>query len=115
MRAALLFGSVAREQATPSSDVDIAVVGEGVDVLGLSTDLSLLLRREVDVVAVSPEVSLPLLRSILRDGRVLYERAPGQAASFLAQARAVNELDTPNYERMMSRFMSRVARRGVGP
>jgi predicted nucleotidyltransferase len=114
VRAAILFGSVARGQANSSSDVDIAVVGEGVDILALGARLGAAVGCDVDVVEVSFASPIPLLRSLLRDGRVVYERAPGQGIDFLARARVVNELDAPGYDRMMSRFMNRVARNGVG-
>lgn len=111
----MLFGSFARGRGRPDSDVDIAVVGDEVDVLGLSAELAVILLRDVDVVAVTLASPIPLLRALLRDARTVYERSPGSAASFLSRARMVNELDTPNHELMMQRFMSRVARRGVGP
>ncbi len=115
LRAAILFGSAARARSTPSSDVDFAVVGDGIDTLTLGARLSSLLGRDADVVEVSAASPIPLLRSLLRDGRVVYERSPGLGADFLAKARAVNELDAPSHDLMMSSFMRRVARRGVGP
>ena len=115
VRAAFLFGSMARGRATESSDVDIAVVGQGVDVLALGAALGAVLQRDVDVVELDLEAPIPLLRAVMSEGRRIYERAPGMAATFASHARSVLDLDGPNYDRMMRAFMARVAQRGVGP
>jgi predicted nucleotidyltransferase len=114
LRAAIVFGSVARGKASAASDVDIAVVGSDIDTLALGAALSQLVGRDVDVVEVSFESPIPLLRALLRDGRILYERNPGQAAEFLSRVRTVLDLDGPGYDFMLGAFMERVARRGVG-
>ena len=113
--AAFVFGSVARGRATDASDVDIGVVGEAVDTLCLAAALTSLLRHEVDVVELRLDSPIPLLRAVLRDGRRIYERAPGVAASFASHARSVVDLDGPGYDRMVRAFLARVARQGVGP
>ena len=114
VRAAFVFGSVARGRANAESDVDVAVVGSGVDVLALGAALGAALEREVDVVELGLESPIPLLRAVLREGCRVYERTSGAAAAFAAHARSVVELDGPGYDRMARAFMTRVARQGVG-
>ena len=114
VRAAFVFGSVARGTARPDSDVDIAVVGHEIDVLALAAELSPRLHAEVDVVEIGLETAIPLLRSVLRDGIRIYEQSRGSAAEFLSRARFTVELDGPGYDRMVTAFMKRVAQRGVG-
>ncbi|HLX12778.1 MAG TPA: nucleotidyltransferase family protein [Bacteroidota bacterium] len=76
---AALFGSVARGEATTTSDIDLLVqFSEGsslLDLVGLKQELEELLRQKVDVVTYG---SLdPLLRdSIIREQEVFYEAAP---------------------------------------
>lgn len=114
VRAAFVFGSVARGRASSASDVDVGVVGSGVDSLALAAALSAALNRDVDVVELDLESPIPLLRAVLGEGRRVYERSPGLAATFASHARSVVELDGPGYDRMMRAFLARVARRGVG-
>lgn len=114
VRAAFVFGSVARGRTHDGSDVDIAVVGTGVDPLALRAALDAALGRDVDVVELSLQSPVPLLRAVLREARLVYERAPGLAAGFASQARSVLDLDGPGYDLMMSAFLRRVARQGVG-
>jgi predicted nucleotidyltransferase len=114
VQAAFVFGSVARSAARPDSDVDIAVVGRGVDTLQLGATLGTVLGRETDVVEVSLQTAIPLLRSLLRDGLPIFQRHGGAAGEFLSRARSVVDLDGPGHDRMMRAFMRRVAERGVG-
>lgn len=51
LQVALVFGSFARGQAGPRSDIDLAVSGS-LDVLALAARLSIALEREVDVVRI---------------------------------------------------------------
>jgi len=79
--AAWLFGSEARGDVSPGSDVDVAVFvarprpsGTLDDLpLTLQADLSQLLGREVDVVVVDWAPS-DLVHRVLRDGRLLVDR-----------------------------------------
>lgn len=72
---AVVFGSVARGDAGPASDVDLAVRGD-VDRLTLGAEISLAVGREVDVVDLdTPDIVL--LSEIVRDGRCVAERSPG--------------------------------------
>lgn len=90
--AAFLFGSVAREDARPGSDVDIAVLldrqapvaplraatlaSEAMEVLG---------RDDVDVVVLNG--ATPLLRHrVARDGEVLFARSNTDVAEFVIRA-----------------------------
>jgi uncharacterized protein len=81
----ILFGSTARGDARPDSDVDLLVVLAEVedkrqaivDILGSMADLPV----ATDVLVTTPEeikhrghVAGPLLRPALREGKVLYER-----------------------------------------
>jgi len=81
----LLFGSYARGDAGPDSDVDLLVV---MDYQGTSADQALRIRRSLaspfplDLIVRSPEeierrVRLGdfFLRDVLREGKVLYEAA----------------------------------------
>lgn len=108
---AVVFGSVARGRARPTSDLDVAVVGD-VDPLELAGRLSLATGREVDVVDVA-RASIPLLDAIVRDGIVVFERSPGAEARFRSRALSTLETDRPWYERMEDAWLARVAERGI--
>jgi len=93
VRAAWLFGSVARGTATEGSDVDVAVFGtpvpRGIDdsVIPLGNDLTAALGRTVDVVRVE-DASPDLVVRVLRDGMLLVDRDPAARIRF--------EVDTRN-------------------
>lgn len=79
--AVYLFGSVAANEAGPSSDIDIAVLLDG-RYLDSSDDLRLelyadccrvLKRNDVDVVVLNKAKNLFLLDEIIRNGIVLFE------------------------------------------
>jgi len=91
--AAYVFGSVARGDARPASDVDVAVLLTG-PVPGrlaglpysLERRLELALRRAVQVVVLNsapPE----LVARVLRDGEILLERDRSQRIRFEVRAR----------------------------
>jgi len=113
---ALLFGSTARGEAGPGSDVDVAVrglTGHAVDRLGLAADLSAAVRREVDVVDLD-EASYPMLRALLRDAIVLHEGRPGAGADWRTRAILDTETDRPWFERMRDAYLSHLAAGGHG-
>jgi predicted nucleotidyltransferase len=93
VRLALLFGSQARGDARPGSDVDVAVQFEpSAHRSGLShprfevaADLERLCRRAVDVVdlAAAPPV---LSFAIAGEGRLLFEKSEGLGVEFRAAA-----------------------------
>jgi predicted nucleotidyltransferase len=84
---AYLFGSAARGELQPSSDVDIAVfLASDVDLLEARADLIALLSRHlgtdrVDVVLLN-EAPTALLGRILLDRRVLCDKEPFQRHRF---------------------------------
>ena len=76
---AWLFGSFARGEDTPQSDVDILVVLDhsqpvGLDFFGMYEDLKELLGRNVDLVTERSLASFAR-KSVERDRRLIYERA----------------------------------------
>ena len=113
VRLALLFGSVVRGLARPDSDLDVAVLGRGLDLPTLAADLSLAAGREVDVVDLA-QAGYPLLRALLRDSVVLHQGAPGAAAAWRARAILETETDRPWFERMRDAYLKRLAAGGHG-
>ena len=108
---AVLFGSTARQQDGPSSDLDVAVLGlPGLDQAELARTLSLVAHREVDVVdlACAP---WPVLEAVLRDGVLLFERRPGRFGRFQYETVSTLELDRPAWHRMRDAFLEQVAAR----
>lgn len=86
VRLIVLFGSVARGQAFPMSDVDIGIVGtEFWNGLSIGSDLAHLCKREPHVVALDTAPEL-LRYEIARDGVLLFEREPDDWAMFRADA-----------------------------
>jgi len=91
--AVYLFGSVARGQARPSSDVDVAVLYERtppptLDGLGfdLAHELELAVRRTVDLVVLNRAPS-DLVHRVLRDGVLVVERDRRRRIEFEVQSR----------------------------
>ena len=109
---ALLFGSHARGSARPDSDVDVAVLGRGMDRLAIAAALSARVRREVDVVDLA-DPSIPLLEELVRDAIVVHEASPGAAALWRSRVLAQLETDRPWYARMRDAWLARVAERGL--
>jgi predicted nucleotidyltransferase len=77
----VLFGSQATGKTHPNSDVDLAVWPG--DALPTATrlrwlrELLDLLDKEVSLVIVSPDLDPVLGFEIVRDGRLIFEQAPG--------------------------------------
>jgi predicted nucleotidyltransferase len=91
--AAWLFGSVARGEAGPSSDVDVALLTEGPRPhtfaalpLTLEADLAQRLGRCVDVVLMRA-APVDLVHRIMRDGVLLLDRDPSVRIAFEVDAR----------------------------
>lgn len=113
IRLALLFGSRARGRGRHDSDLDLALGGRGLDLLGLAAELSLATGLEVDLTDLE-QAGYPLLRALLREGRVVYEGESGASASWRVAALSSTELDRPTFERMQTAFLRRLASRGQG-
>lgn len=91
--AAYLFGSVARGEATPNSDVDVGILLDGgvpTTLAELPTrlaeDLSALLGRTVDLVVLDG-ASPDLIHRVLRDGHLLLDRNRSRRIAFEVKAR----------------------------
>ncbi|MDP2166722.1 MAG: nucleotidyltransferase domain-containing protein [Thermodesulfovibrionales bacterium] len=87
LKLVLLFGSALTGGAHKRSDLDLAFLFDGpADVLGLTNSAVRLLRTDnIDVVDLRR--ASPLLRySIVRTGKVLYERSPGIFNEFCSLA-----------------------------
>lgn len=105
---ALLFGSHARGRAHDGSDVDVAVLGRDVDVLELARDLSLAVGKEVDVVRIE-DAGYPLLKSLLRDGKLVHEGRRSAWGLWRSRTIAQLEVDRPWFERMRDAYLRRLA------
>ena len=87
VRLAVLFGSTARGQSGPDSDLDVGVLLDpgGESASALEVALARVTGRRVDVVRL--DIAPPLLRfEIARDGRLLLERTPHAWVDFRARA-----------------------------
>jgi len=104
---AMLFGSQARGTARPDSDVDVAVEGENIDVLGLAAELRHAVGRDVDVVELR-HAGYPLLKALLHQGKTIFAR-PGAEGAWRSQAISRVELDRPWFERMRDGFLRKLA------
>ena len=77
VRCAYLYGSYARKEAKPESDVDILVIchNMGLSFFGMASELSKALGKEVDLQTVEQlEGSVPLIENILTEGIKIYDR-----------------------------------------
>jgi uncharacterized protein len=87
LRLAVLFGSAARGESGPDSDLDVGVLFEAgrERTAGLEVALARAAGRRVDLVCL--DAAPPLLRfEVARDGRVLLEGTPHAWADFRARA-----------------------------
>lgn len=112
LRLALLFGSRARGDARPDSDLDLMIDGPAELVLPIASRVSEALEVEVDVTRIS-EVTIPLARQLLEEAVVVHEGAPGAAASFRTRTLIDLATDGPAYDRMRDAWLARVATRGL--
>jgi len=104
LRLVVWFGSTARGDATPGSDVDLGVLGG--DGAALAAEVSRAVGREVDLVSLEGELPVPLLEALVRDGRVIW-RADATAEG-AARARRCRLHARPQ---QLQRFTFRACRR----
>lgn len=109
---AVVFGSVARGQERPESDVDVAVLAAGVELAEIAALISAHVHREVDVVSLR-DAPVPLIDAVLREGEIVHEGRPGVGALWWSRALMDREIDGPWYARMRDAWLSRVADRGM--
>lgn len=92
IEAVILFGSVARGEAGPESDLDVGILltreanEAGVDVLRLISDLTRLFERSDIDVTILNRATPVLLHRVARDGHVLYATSNRAVAEFHLRA-----------------------------
>jgi predicted nucleotidyltransferase len=107
---AMVFGSVARGQSTVNSDLDVAVVGQGLDTLDLIRALENLQPREVHIIQLD-QPSVVLLSELSREAVPVYERLPGAFANWVSKTLWQLEDDLPWYHRQQTAWLDSVARK----
>lgn len=105
----LLFGSVARDKTWAESDLDVAVRGREVNLLGLASALTLRLGREVDVLGLDDDLPIALQSELLRDAVCIHEGRPGSYGQWRARVLWNVETDGPTLERAQRAWLLRVA------
>lgn len=124
IEAVFLFGSVARGESRPDSDLDIAVLldrnayEDGVDVLRLMSDMTdVFARSDVDV-AVLNGASPLLMHRVVRDGHVLYAVSNRAVAEFhlyaVQQYEDTRPLREAQYQRLLRQIAEGEANAGQG-
>jgi predicted nucleotidyltransferase len=112
VRLALLFGSRARGSEHPGSDVDVAVLAPGEDLLALGSQLSQAVGTTVDLVSLE-DPGFALLEELVRDSVPIYEAAAGNGARWRSHALSELDLDRAGFERMRDAWLARVANEGL--
>jgi predicted nucleotidyltransferase len=105
---ALLFGSRARGDHRPDSDVDVAVLG-GVDRLALAAELTRATGHEVQVVDLAAP-GYPLLSAIIQDGILVHEGVPAAYGRWRGHALSELDLDRAWYTRMRDGYLAKLAK-----
>ena len=70
----ILFGSRARGDYRPKSDIDLAVQGGDIPRFSLDVDEETSTLLEYDIVDLDGSVQEELLESIRREGKIIYEK-----------------------------------------
>ncbi len=104
---AVLFGSHARGDTRPDSDVDLAVASTA-DRLTLAADLSRATGRDLHVVDLAA-AGYPLLAALVEEGVVVHEGVRSAYGRWLARALLVLELDRWAYTRMRDGYLAKLA------
>jgi predicted nucleotidyltransferase len=104
---ALLFGSRARGDHRPDSDVDIAVLGD-IDRLALAAELSRATGHEVEVVDLAA-AGYPLLSAIIEDGVLVREGVRSAYGRWRSHALSQLDLDRAWYGRMRDGYLAKLA------
>jgi predicted nucleotidyltransferase len=93
LAAAYLFGSRARNEATPASDVDVALLYERAPASTLmarpffaTSELESILGQDVDLVVLN-DAPRDLVHRVLRDGILVFEADRGARIAFEVKAR----------------------------
>ena len=112
---AVVFGSVARGEARPESDLDVAIQPaaqfSAVDEARLVEALARATGREVDLVRLDRVEDVVLRREIAR-GLPIREAVPGEFARFAADAMLVWLDLAPAYLDAQARYLAHVAAGG---
>jgi len=113
--AAILFGSAARGDAGPQSDIDVGVLltreaaHRGINLSQLIADIMGVLKRDdVDVVVLN-DASPLLLHRVVRDGHVVYAADHGALAEFTIRAIQQYEDTRPLRNLQRQRLQQRLA------
>jgi predicted nucleotidyltransferase len=118
LRLALLFGSIARGTSHAGSDLDVAILPVDPELslaaeLDLQRALSTASGRPVDLVRLDRASSL-VRWQVARDGQVLFQAGPFEAARFIARA-ASEYLDfQPDFVKASTLFQKRLAGGALG-
>lgn len=123
IEAVILFGSVARGEARPDSDLDVGVLlnrkvyEAGFDLLRLIADMSDAFERsDIDVVVLNGASPL-LMHQVVRDGHVLYATSNRVVAEFqiyaIQQYEDTRPLRVARQRRLLRRVEERRSSRGI--
>ena len=104
---ALLFGSRARGEHRPDSDVDLAVLGN-VDRLAMAAELSQALGQEVEVIDLAA-AGYPLLTAIVEDGILVHEGVRSAYPRWRSHALSQLALDRTCYSRIRDAYLAKLA------
>lgn len=109
-----VYGSVARSDDTPTSDLDLAVLlppGATIpDRLGLMADVAIAVGRDVDIVDLR-RTNLDLIHSLLREGQQLVVRKEDETLAWEAERMTDYGLFNPRRADIVEQYMREPLRR----